>query len=1048
MAIKCQECNSEHPDGTSYCSNCGTNLSILESAQISRTVTAQAQREEITIGSTFAGRYQIIEELGKGGMGKVYRVLDKKLDEQVALKLIKPEVASDKKTLERFRNELKLARKISHRNVGRMYELMEDKGTHFITMEYVPGEDLRSFIRRSGQLAMGTVVRIGRQICEGLVEAHRVGVVHRDLKPNNVMIDKQGNVKILDFGIARSLDVKGLTDSGIVLGTPEYMSPEQAEGKEVDGRSDVYSLGVILYEMAAGRLPFEGKTPLSIAMKHKGERPKDPRELNPQAPMDLSQLILKCMEKEEERRYQSAEELLSDLEKVEKCIPTTERKVPKRKPITSKEITVSFSLKKLFVPALVLTALIIAAVIILRLLPQKELITAPRIENSIAVISFKNQTGDKAYDYLQEAIPNLLITSLEQAGAQYVVTWERMDDLLKQLGKEDVEAIDRNLGFKICRMEGIGAIVLGSFIKAGEMFATDVKVLDVETKKLLKSASSKGEGEGSIIKTQIDELSREISRGIGLSEPSKEGSLPRITDVTTDSMEAYNYYLKGREAQSKLYWEDARKFYKKAVELDPSFATAYGYLANAYSWLGDTKARNEAYEKARALLEKTSGREKLYLEASIALYFEGNPVKYVNILNGIVEKYPREKRAYFSLGYYYQNRGKGDQAIEEYKKVLELDPNNGLTLNQLGYTFAEKENYEKAIEYFKRYASAYPADANPYDSIGEIYYLMGRLDDAAAKFKDAVDVKSDFYNSYNKIGYIYALKESYPLAIDWIEQGYKVAQSPGRKADSLLWRAFIHYWLGRYEDALLELQEAANIAGTLKNRGMIIFIENSKGWICYEKGQLELSQKYYKNWFDLCLESNPKDKISYQASYSIVLGLIDLKKGQIHSAKSKLTEAKSLQPNLEFDPNDRNRFMYCLLYGEIALAENQPERAVEVFKKLKPIRATYPTTGTIISQNIPFLMRDILARGYQQEGKIDEAITEYKRLITFDSGGISRLLIHPKYHYRIAQLFKQKDWKDRALEHYEKFLNFWKNADPDILEIEDAKKMAAELKSQ
>ena len=164
-------------------------------------------------------------------MGKVYRVLDKKLSEEVALKLIKPEIASDKETIGRFSNELKLARKISHRNVGRMYELMEDEGMHFITMEYVAGEDLKSFIRRSRQLAVGTAIAIGRQVSEGLAEAHRLGVIHRDLKPSNIMIDKEGNVRIMDFGIARSLAAKGITGAGIIIGTPEYMSPEQVEGK-------------------------------------------------------------------------------------------------------------------------------------------------------------------------------------------------------------------------------------------------------------------------------------------------------------------------------------------------------------------------------------------------------------------------------------------------------------------------------------------------------------------------------------------------------------------------------------------------------------------------------------------------------------------------------------------------------------------------------------------------------------------------------------------------------------------------------------------------
>ncbi|NOR21876.1 MAG: protein kinase, partial [Candidatus Aminicenantes bacterium] len=288
MANKCLKCDTDNPSDSKFCKECATPLPSSEEISVSPTETLETPKEELTTGSVFAGRYQIIEVLGKGGMGKVYRALDKKLNEEVALKLVKPEIASDKKTLERFSNELKIARKIAHKNVGRMYELMEEKGIHFITMEYVPGEDLKSFIRRAETLSAGKAISIAKQVCEGLAEAHELGVVHRDLKPQNIMIDKEGNSRIMDFGIARSLKAKGITDAGVMIGTPEYMSPEQVDAKETDQRSDIYSLGVILYEMVTGRAPFEGDTPLSVAVKQKTETPKDPRKLNSQIPVDLS----------------------------------------------------------------------------------------------------------------------------------------------------------------------------------------------------------------------------------------------------------------------------------------------------------------------------------------------------------------------------------------------------------------------------------------------------------------------------------------------------------------------------------------------------------------------------------------------------------------------------------------------------------------------------------------------------------------------------------------------------------------------------------------
>ncbi|HDZ26459.1 MAG TPA: serine/threonine protein kinase, partial [Candidatus Aminicenantes bacterium] len=564
--------------------------------------------------------------------GKVYKVLDTKIKEKIALKLLKPEIASDKNTIERFSNELKFSRKIRHENVCQMYDINEEKGTHYITMEYIHGEDLKRLIRKMGQMSAGQAISLAKQMCEGLAEAHKLGTVHRDLKPQNIMVDEEGKARIMDFGIARSLKGKGMTGAGVMIGTPEYMSPEQVEGKDVDQRSDIYSLGVILYEMVTGRVPFEGDTPFTIGVKQKSEIPREPGELNSQVPSNLSSVIMKCLEKDKDKRYQSAGEVRQELISIEKGIPTTERIIPERKPITSREITVTFGVKKLFIPALVVAAVITAAVVIWKVLPQKEAVFAPKIENSIAVVSFENQTGDEAYDYLQKAIPNLLITSLEQTGQVYVVPWERMSDLLEQMGKKDTETIGKNLGFKLCRMEGVESIILGSFIKAENMFATDIKVLDVETKKLLKSASSKGMGVDSILKTQIDELSKEITEGIGLARERIEPVKAPIIDATTSSMEAYKYFLQGTDMIRKFYFEDAIGFLEKAVELDPDFATAYGYLAGSYSWIGNIGARDEAIKKAKALSQKTTDKERLFIEARYAGFIERDREKRIGII--------------------------------------------------------------------------------------------------------------------------------------------------------------------------------------------------------------------------------------------------------------------------------------------------------------------------------------------------------------------------------------------------------------------------------
>jgi serine/threonine protein kinase len=364
--MKCPRCLNENPEGTRFCGRCGRELPGSGETLPAGTATFQTPSKGLERGSTFARRFEIIEEIGQGGMGTVYKAYDSKIREVVALKLLRPEIASDPEVIERFRNEIKLARQVSHRHVCRMYDLGEEWLSIYISMEYVPGEDLKSFIRRSGHLNEAKAVGLAKQIAEGLAEAHRLGVVHRDLKPQNVMIDKDGNAKIMDFGIARSLHTKGVTGTGVIIGTPEYMAPEQAEGHDIDLRVDIYALGAILFEMVTGRVPFEGTTPLSIVLKHRSEPPADPQTINAQISDGLSRIILKCLAKSRDDRYASATEVLEDLNAVEAGLPVTTQATARSKPatapakpLTDREITVKFRLKKILIPALIVGVLVL-----------------------------------------------------------------------------------------------------------------------------------------------------------------------------------------------------------------------------------------------------------------------------------------------------------------------------------------------------------------------------------------------------------------------------------------------------------------------------------------------------------------------------------------------------------------------------------------------------------------------------------------------------------------------------------------------------------------
>ncbi len=728
MTIKCPKCQAENPETKQFCGDCGTPLPSAKTTRPEVTETLQTPIKELTMGSTFAGRYQIIEELGKGGMGRVYRAVDKKLNEEVAIKLIKPEIALDKGTLARFQNELKVARKISHRNVGRIYELMEDQGLHFITMEYVPGEDLRSFLHRSKRLTVGTAVAIAKDVCEGLAEAHRLGVIHRDLKPSNIIIDKDGNARIMDFGIARSLRTKSITGEGVIIGTPEYMSPEQVEGKDVDQRSDIYSLGVILYEMVTGRVPFEGETPLSVAVRQKTEAAPDPRKSNVQVPEDLSHLILKCLEKDKARRYETAAEVRSELEGIEKGIPTTERVVPERRPLTSREITVKFNLRKLFVPALIIVALAITGLIIWRILPKKEVASAKSGPPSIAVLPFVDDSPEKSHEYLCEGIPNTLINALNTIQELRVPA---RTSAFSFVGKGlDIQGIGQKLN--------VENVLEGSIQVIGNNLRVTASLIKVKDGYQLWNATYDRKLED-VFAIQ-DEIAQAIVRALKvrlLGEQEK-----RLVKRYTENMEAYKLYLEGLYYWNKRTGKDLNKaieLFNQAVEKDPNYALAYVGLADSYSLLtlyADARPK-DVFPQAKAAAAKA-----LELNESLA-------------------------EAHNSLAYVYERYDWNWKAAEaEFKRALEINPNYATARFWYGEFLMYSGRFEESFREMKRALELDPVSLITNASLAWEYLVAQQPDQALVQIQKTLELDPNFAYARTILGLTYLTKKSYPEAID------------------------------------------------------------------------------------------------------------------------------------------------------------------------------------------------------------------------------------------------------------------------------------------
>jgi len=694
--MKCPQCGSENTSDSRFCRSCASPLA--EPGEYILTETIRAQAKELDSGSVFAGRYQVIEELGRGGMGRVYRVLDKKLDEEVALKLIKPEVASDEKTIQRFRNELRSARKIGHPNVTRMYDLGEDEGTHYITMEYVRGEDLKSFIRRSGRLTVDKAITIAGQVAEGLAEAHRQGIVHRDLKPQNVMIDRDGNARIMDFGIARSLTGKGITGAGTFIGTPEYMSPEQVEGKDTDQRSDIYSLGIVLYEMLTGRRPFEGDTALGVAVKQKSETPPDPKLLNTQISDELDRVILKCLEKKKESRYQSATDLLSDLEAVKKGLTMT-GKAPVIKP---------------------------------KLRPDEK----SQWQGSVAVLPFANMSADPEQEYFCDGMAEEIINALTQVEGLRVVA--RTSAFSFKGKNANVREIGRELE--------VEAVLEGSVRKAGNRLRITAQLINVADGFHLWS--ERFDRDLADVFAIQDEIALAVVDKLEVKLLGKEKGV--LVKRHTADPEAYNLYLKGRTSfmmMTEEAYERGLDYLGRAAAKDPDFAlplAAISILYFARTYWGKMRP-HDAYPKARGYarkaLEKDGSQGLAYAASgSVRAFYDWDWPGAEREFKKALELNPNSSDIHLLYSFILTCMARHDEAVIEAKKAQGLDPLSSNINTHAAQTLYWAGRADEAMGLLKETVALDPAFFMAHWDLYLIYSHRSMFQEALAECEKATEL--------------------------------------------------------------------------------------------------------------------------------------------------------------------------------------------------------------------------------------------------------------------------------------------------------------------
>ncbi len=1039
MSIKCPKCQHENPGDTIYCGKCAAQL--LDSKDIEVTETIETPKEELTRGTTFAGRYEIIEELGRGGMGKVYRVEDTELKQEIALKLIKSEIATDKNTIERFRNELKIARNIRHKNVCGMFDLGEAKGSYFITMEYIRGENLKNLIRKMGQLSAGQATTIAKQVCDGLVEAHRLGIVHRDMKPQNIMIDTEGSARIMDFGIARSLEGKGITGAGVMIGTPEYMSPEQVEGKEVDPRSDIYSLGVILYEMVTGRVPFEGDTPFTVGVKHKSETPQNPKDINAQIPDDLSEVILKCLEKEKDKRYQSVGELRSELEDIKKGIPTTERIVPERKPFTSKEITVQFSLKKAFIPALIVLAIAFIAVVFWKLLPQKEVIpTAPSDKPSLAIVYFENNTGDESLDHWRKALCELLIADLTQSKYIQVLSSDRLLDVLNDLGQIDTKSLSSTVLKQVAARGGSTHILRGSYTKAGERFRIDAILQETSTMESVGSDRIEGTGEESFL-NMVDELTRKVKAHFQLSEEDIAEDIDEdVAQITTSSPEALEFYIEGRKYHLENSYEKSIELMEKAVAIDPGFAMAYRSMSMAYSNIGFTPQANENIKKALDLADRLPARERFFIQADFLSRSEKTMNESIEAYKNLLILYPDDSSSNHNLAIRYSTIGEYRKAIEHYEINRKNENLSLIGYGNLANVYQEEGSYDKAREVIEEALQRYPDSAVPLQELAYHYRMEGKYDLALAEIEKAFALEPAAGTQVYRLNFLRRAQINfYSGNLVAAAEDFKRLQKqkePQAIYVGSMGMANLDILQGKFKETKDILRPYIDLANKYAVYWPISEIYQIFAYIDLRTGNLREVLKDCDNAIEYALKTEMENSQNRKRRALHLKGLAYLK---LNSMEESRKTAEELKASLLDSPNSKLMHYYHHLRGMIDLEQKNFSEAIANFEKAL-------TLQTFDSHDRRADYIESLAKAFAASGDIDRAQAEFEKITSTVVDRYTYGDVYARSFYELGKIYEQKGWKGKAIEQYEKFLELWKDADPGFTEIEDAERRLDGLK--